>query len=368
MPLPLLAAIFNFLLPGAGYLLFTKKKLFGAAIAVAAVLFAVELAPGRALPPTMILAGWFVWALASAVDGFNEASAPVGPRPLVAKEGDVLVHPPDSKVSTEELLREVDEYFSAGAVVAPGDTVIDVGANVGAFSLRVAERCHGDLRLLCFEPAPDTFRALTANIERNEILKRTRHSARQGGLSSSAFAGKELSFYNFRNFPTNSTFELAAKRREFEIFFEDRARRVRASIPILGVPISWAIAALPKGKIGWFVSRQIMGFEEVKAKIETLDEVLTRENIERVDLLKIDVEGPELEVLRGLGPSTWPRVKQVVMETHNRDGRQDEIEKLLKTNGLSAIQIVAQKTIDNGLESVVIVAGRPAEPSKAPAA
>ncbi len=367
--MPLLAAIFNLLLPGAGYALFTKKRLFGVAVAVSALLFAAELAPGRSLPPPMILAAWLVLAVACAVDGFKEASAPVGQRPLMAKDGDVLVHPPDSKVSTEELLREVDEYFTAGAVVAPGDTVIDVGANVGAFSLRAAERCQGDLTLLCFEPAPDTFRALTANIERNDVLKRTRHSARQGGLSSSAFAGKELSFYNFRNFPTNSTFELAAKRREFEIFFEDRARRMRESLPVLGVPISWVIAALPKGRIGWFVSRQIMGFEEVKAKIETLDDVLTREKVERVDLLKIDVEGPELEVLRGLGPRTWPRVKQVVMETHNRDGRQDEIEKLLKTNGLSSIQIVAQKTIDNGLDSIVIVAGRPATAgSTAPAA
>ena len=33
---------------------------------------------------------------------------------------------------------------------------------------------------------------------------------------------------------------------------------------------------------------------------------------------------------------------------------------LLRNNGLSAIQIVAQKTIDNGLDSIVIVAGRPA--------
>ena len=65
-----------------------------------------------------------------------------------------------------------------------------------------------------------------------------------------------------------------------------------------------------------------MGLEEVKAQIETLDEALRREKIERVDLLKIDVEGPELEVLRGLGPETWPRVMQVVLETHDRDGRQ----------------------------------------------
>jgi FkbM family methyltransferase len=270
-----------------------------------------------------------------------------------------LVHPPKSKVSTEELLAEVDEYFAAGAEVSPGDVVVDVGANVGAFSLRAAERCNGDVTLLCFEPAPETFRALAANMEQNELLKRTRHTVHQRGLASKDQAGSDLSFFNFKNFPTNSTFDLAAKRREFEIFFEDRATRLEAKVPVLGKPLGWAVARLPKGKVGWWVSRRIMGLEEVKAQIETLDEALRREKIERVDLLKIDVEGPELEVLRGLGPETWPRIRQVVLETHDRDGRQAKIEALLRENGLTDVRAVAQKTQDNGLESVVIVARRP---------
>jgi FkbM family methyltransferase len=273
---------------------------------------------------------------------------------------EALVHPPKSKVKTAELLAEVDEYFAAGARVSRGDVVVDVGANVGAFSLRAAEKCDGDLTLLCFEPSPETFRALEANMEQNSVLKKTRHTVHQRGLSSKEHAGSELSFFNFKNFPTNSTFDLAAKRREFEIFFEDRAARIEKAVPLLGAPLGWFVARLPKGSIGWWVSQKIMGLEEVKAKVETLDEALLREKIERVDLLKIDVEGPELEVLRGLGPDTWPRIRQVVMETHDRDGRQAKIEALLRENGLTELKAIAQKTIDNGLESVLIVATRPA--------
>ena len=47
--------------------------------------------------------------------------------------------------------------------VAPGDTVLDVGANVGAFALHVAKACDGNLRILALEPSPDTFAALAAN-------------------------------------------------------------------------------------------------------------------------------------------------------------------------------------------------------------
>jgi hypothetical protein len=59
-------------------------------------------------------------------------------------------------------------------------------------------------------------------------------------------------------------------------------------------------------------------------------------------------------------------VNQVVLETHNRDGRMDTIRALLEYNGLTDIRVTAQRTIDNGLDSVVIVAKRPrARPSHA---
>jgi FkbM family methyltransferase len=273
-----------------------------------------------------------------------------------------LRQPVGSKVSPEELLREVDEYFELGAFVAPGDTVVDVGANVGAFSLRVAERCEGNVRLLCFEPSPDTCTALRANFADHPMLAKTQHAIHPVGLTSRDHAGKELSFYNFRRYPTNSTFDLASKRREFEIFFEDRGQRaydkLRTTLPTLGRAIRAVVSWLPKGSVGWWGARQIMGLEEVKARLETLDDVVARDGLTRIDLLKIDVEGPELDVLRGIGADTWPLVKQVVMETHDRDGRLAEIESILRANGLVDIRSIRQTTIDNGLESILLLASR----------
>jgi FkbM family methyltransferase len=184
------------------------------------------------------------------------------------------------------------------------------------------------------------------------------------GLTGPEQAGAEISFYNFRRYPTNSTFNLADKRREFEIFFEDRGRRINetltASWPRLGRLLQRLVAGLPKGPMGWWVSRWLTGFEESKARLQTLDEMLLRERVTRVSLLKVDVEGLEFEVLRGLGAQTWPLVQQVVLETNNRDGQQTEIERLLRANGLNRIQVTPQATLDNGLESVVLLANRPA--------
>ena len=43
--------------------------------------------------------------------------------------------------------------------------MFDIGANVGLFSASLAER-HHDLRLVLFEPVPDTFAMLERNAER----------------------------------------------------------------------------------------------------------------------------------------------------------------------------------------------------------
>lgn len=45
----------------------------------------------------------------------------------------------------------------------PGDTALDVGANVGHYSCRMSELVGAAGRVVAFEPVPDTFAALAAN-------------------------------------------------------------------------------------------------------------------------------------------------------------------------------------------------------------
>lgn len=278
-----------------------------------------------------------------------------------------LISPRTSRVAEDSLLKEVDEYFSCGIEVVPGQTVLDVGANIGAFALRVAERCQGDVRILCFEPGPATYRALEYNFKTNEWLKRTRHTLFPLGLSSPACADRPLAFYNFARFATNSTFDVDGKRREFEIFFEDRCRRLTAKLgPLaaMGRVLQGVVASAAWRTAAWWAVSRLMGIEVVTVQMATLGYMLKHHQIAGVDLLKIDVEGAELDVLLGLDAETWPRVRQVVMETHNRDGRQDKIARLLAENGLRQIAVTQQRTIDNGLDNVILTARRAgAEPA-----
>src|SRR5437879_6489445 len=57
----------------------------------------------------------------------------------------------------------------------------------------------------------------------------------------------------------------------------------------------------------------------VSARLRTLSSVIAEEGIERIDLLKVNVEKSELDVLRGLESEDWPKIRQAVIEVDQRD-------------------------------------------------
>lgn len=68
---------------------------------------------------------------------------------------------------TDHLYKEIfgdHEAYSLGGIrFAPGQTIIDAGANIGMFSLFAAQRCSGDAQIYCFEPMPTTYGVLIEN-------------------------------------------------------------------------------------------------------------------------------------------------------------------------------------------------------------
>jgi len=66
-----------------------------------------------------------------------------------------------------------------------------------------------------------------------------------------------------------------------------------------------------------------------------LSSVINDLDVKNIDLLKIDVEGAEYEVLQGIAPDDWRKIKQIVLEVHDLEGRLDKIQALLKSNGFN---------------------------------
>ena len=64
---------------------------------------------------------------------------------------------------------ETAEVAALCRVAAPGSTAIDVGANVGVFTVPLAFAVGRDGRVFAFEPAPHTAARLRANVGRNGL-------------------------------------------------------------------------------------------------------------------------------------------------------------------------------------------------------
>lgn len=85
-------------------------------------------------------------------------------------------------------------------------------------------------------------------------------------------------------------------------------------------------------------------YERIEVKVITVDEFVMRERIQFIDLLKIDVEGGELEVLQGAEASFRKGIVSVVQfESHNDDLRPSQkgkIEQFLQKYNFSKESII----------------------------
>jgi 31-O-methyltransferase len=97
--------------------------------------------------------------------------------------------------------------------------------------------------------------------------------------------------------------------------------------------------------------------QDLPADFRTLSEVLRTESIDGVDLLKIDVEGAELDVLAGIDEGDWPSIRQVVAELHNDPGRGEGPVEMLAGHGFDVT--VDQDPAVQGTSLRIVYAIRP---------
>jgi FkbM family methyltransferase len=217
---------------------------------------------------------------------------------------------------------EIPGYFRHGIAVAPGDVVLDVGANIGLFALDVAAR--GAL-VHAFEPMPATFSALEAN---------ARDFGGSGRIETHNLAlGKAVGSANFAYFPL-----LSAISTQKTHSIHHHAREVVGRVfgdAHLTPRAAWFRRSHPRLRWLWIEMcvRLIFRSKPVTCEVETVSRMLEKLPIERVSLLKIDVEGAEWDVLQGISDADWPRIEQIAAEVHDENGRLKQFCELLEARG-----------------------------------
>jgi FkbM family methyltransferase len=222
---------------------------------------------------------------------------------------------------TKFLYEEVRQYFNHGIICREGDTVFDVGANIGLFSMYVYQT-YKHVNIYSFEPIPNIFRSLSLNIAQLETEK---IKLLPFGLSNES---KVVDFAYHPNAPALSTMypfdskEYRTAIRNNVIENLDRAPR----------HIQRLLAMVPPRLRPFFIDRdlnQIFQVESVSCQLKKISDIIKEYEIDKINLLKIDVEKSEVDVLLGIDDRDWCKIDQIVVEVHDDDRQLEKIKTLL---------------------------------------
>lgn len=199
-------------------------------------------------------------------------------------------------------------YQRHGLGLQPGAAgcVLDVGANIG-MACHSFNRSSPGILIHAVEPSPQTFDVLKANVERLGINAKLHRCA----LAASSGVG-QLTHYVNRS-TMSGLFADAG----------DDKQTTKAYMVNEGMPPEDAEYLLS----GTFAT------EVISCSVRTLSEIIDENDIDRIELLKVDVEKAELDVMRGIHAEHWKRVHQLVVEVHDISGRVMEMKSLIEQAG-----------------------------------
>jgi len=170
-------------------------------------------------------------------------------------------------------------------------TIIDIGANAGYFSLQALSH-HPDARIIAYEPVPVNFAQLQRNIALNS-------EGRIDAVQSAVFnkKGKIKLFLD-----PNDTFTTSASA----------------------------------------VTQHNSADIEVELPCTTLDDLLDQHDVQQCDLLKIDCEGAEYAILYNVSPAGLAKIRQMIVEVHERDRQNGNIRALAAFLEDSGLRVAAK--------------------------
>ena len=217
-----------------------------------------------------------------------------------------------NKSETDFVYQEIFEqksYLRHGITIAEDACVFDVGANIGLFTLFVLQRAPG-AKIYAFEPIPPVFESLqtNSNLAEGQVRLFNCGLSREAGRAS-------FTWFKYNSVISGRYAEVEAEQATIKAFIKNQKAGENAS----------------EAELEQLIQERLQ-HQQFTCSLRTLSEVITEEEIEHIDLLKVDVEKSELEVLEGIKPEHWLKIRQLVIEAHDIAGRLERIRQLLEAH------------------------------------
>lgn len=162
------------------------------------------------------------------------------------------------------------DYLGSELRLSRGDAVIDVGANIGCFTLFAARRVAPHGRVISVEPDAETFAQLQHNLQANGVRNVVALRAALAGQAGAV------------------TLRSCANALYSSLYGEVDGRRNDGAV------------------------------QEVQAM--TIDQIMDVAGLKSCQFLKMDCEGAEHEIIRAMSAATAGRIRQIGMELHDVAG------------------------------------------------
>ncbi|RAM51557.1 MAG: hypothetical protein C6Y22_10875 [Hapalosiphonaceae cyanobacterium JJU2] len=177
----------------------------------------------------------------------------------------------------------IDHQYTrlSGFEISPTDVVIDFGAHKGIFTVFAAQQTYSG-RVISYEPSPNTYNFLLENIKLNNLKNVT---------------------------AINSAVGLSDGKKSFYVGEDPGCHMVVSEHPPKNVD-----------------ANDVISVDE-----SCFDRII--EELDRVDFVKMDVEGVEFEILVNCSKSSLNKIKRIALEYHPESGSVDSLVEHLEKVG-----------------------------------
>jgi len=243
----------------------------------------------------------------------------------------------------------MQSYSRHGITIADGDCIFDVGANIGLYSLYLAQSCS-IVRVFAFEPVPEIFAVLQRNIQTrapglNVELLNVGLSDKRGGARFEFDPASSLTTTMRPGEVAGSINKKAGLSEWLTAGVLDMQRIGRMpdstvalilktlSLPIINVLPTVALLT----PLIWAGIRKRLLRKLKDCTLTTVSDIIREHHLDTIHLLKIDVEGSERAVIDGIEAGDWPKIRQFVVEVHDTDGRVEAMQTTFERHGYRTV-------------------------------